>query len=326
MTMQFDDLNKAAADHALGAEEILALRGTTWRDGKIDPDEAEALFLANEEVPEPSTEWCDFFAEALSEFVVNTVEPCGYVDQDMAEETVARVGRDGRVDTMAELEMLVRIVEKALSVPAVLQKYTLAQIEAAVLSGFGPTRNGELTADGINETEAQLLRRVLFAAGGDRPAAVSKAEAELLFRIKDATLGEACAPEWDKLFVQGVGNYLCGFGGHEPLSRERAGELETFMASEGSGIGGFISRMFSARPDVAGFGSLLGLAGDEPDQGVEAYDDDAESARQLEPAESDWLNDMLEADEELDDLEKALIAFIDAETGGTFVPRPFLSA
>ena len=35
---------------------------------------------------------------------------------------------------------------------------------------------------------------------------------------------------------------------------------------------------------------------------------------------------MLEADEELDEMEKALIAFIDEETGETFVPRPELAA
>ena len=39
-------------------------------------------------------------------------------------------------------------------------------------------------------------------------------------------------------------------------------------------------------------------------------------------SEQGWLQDMLEIDEDLDDLEKALIAFIDAETGETFVPRP----
>jgi hypothetical protein len=35
---------------------------------------------------------------------------------------------------------------------------------------------------------------------------------------------------------------------------------------------------------------------------------------------------MLDTDEELDEMEKALIAFIDEETGESFVPRPSLSA
>ena len=35
----------------------------------------------------------------------------------------------------------------------------------------------------------------------------------MLFRLKDATLYDVNAPEWDRLFVQGVGSYLLGFGG-----------------------------------------------------------------------------------------------------------------
>jgi hypothetical protein len=321
MSMDFGNIAaQAAADGVISAEEILSLRAAGWADGQMEPEEAEALFVANDALSEPSPEWCDFFVEALSEFVVNTVEPRGYVDQDMADELVSRIDADGKVESFAELELLVRVLEKALSVPQSLKDFALKQVEAAVLSSEGPTRHGELTADGINAAECTLLRRMIFSAGGDRPASVSQAEAELLFRLKDATLYDSNAPEWQTLFVQGVANYLLGFGGHEALSIERAGELEKFMAKEGSGLGGFMGRMFSSKPDFSGaFGSLLGDNG--PDSGVEAYDDEAEAAAVLEQSEADWLNDMLEADEELDDLEKALIAFIDGETGGQFVPR-----
>jgi LmbE family N-acetylglucosaminyl deacetylase len=97
------------------------------------------------------------------------------------------------------------------------------------------------------------------------------------------------------------------------------------MTSQGEGIGGFLGRMVTSKPDFKGsFASLLGDSG--PETGVEAYDDEAEAAAVLDASEAEWLNDRLEADEELDDLEKALIAFIDAETGGQFVPRPRLSA
>ncbi|MGH6787032.1 MAG: hypothetical protein ACREBO_09390, partial [Novosphingobium sp.] len=257
-----------------------------------------------------------FFVEALSEFIVNTVEPHGYVDQEMADELLGRVDNDGKVDTVAELELLVRVFEKALSTPANLKAYALQQIELAVLHGEGPTCDGALTGHGVSAAEADLLRRLIFAPGGDRPASVSKAEAELLFRIKDATLYEPNAPEWQTLFVQGVANFLLGFGGHEPLSRERAGQLETFMASEGQGIGGFLGRMLTSKPDISGFGSLLSDAPDAPD-----WDADAAQAAVLEASEADWLHEQLEADEELDELEKALIAFIDEETGGQFVPR-----
>jgi hypothetical protein len=318
MSMHFSELAaQATAEGRIGADVILALRQAGWANGKLDPDEAEALFAANDRLIDASSDWCDFFVEALSEFIVNTVEPHGYVDDAMADELVARIDRDGRVGTMAELELLVRVQEKALNLPDSLKAYTLKQFEEAVMTGDGPTRYGSLDPAGVNASECALLRRLIFSSGGDRPASVSRAEAELLFRIKDATLFERNALEWEKLFVQGVANFLLGFGGHEPLSRERAADLESFMSAEGAGIGGFLSRVVSSRPDFDGaFGSLLDLG--SPGADIAA---DAEQAAELTEAESSWLNDMLEADEDLDDLEKALIVFIDEETGGQFVPR-----
>lgn len=312
MSMHFRDIAvQAASDGAISAEEILALRGAGWGDGKMDPEEAEALFVANDHITEPSTQWADFFVEALSEFIVNTVDPRGYVDQTMADELISRIDRDGRVETMAELELLVRVLERAIGAPDSLRAYALRQLEAAVLQGEGPTRHGALDPKGINEAECTLLRRLIFSAGGDRPAAVSKAEAEMLFRIKDATLYEVNAPEWEKLFVQGVANYLLGFGGNEPLARERAAELESFMNAEGAGIGGFLGRMVTSEPDFDGaFGSLLDMGPQGPD-----IDGLAAEAAEFTPNEDLWLLDHIDADEELDPLEKSLLAFITEETG-----------
>jgi hypothetical protein len=314
MSMHFRDLAaQAAAAGQITAEEILALRQAGWADGKMDPDEAETLFHANDHLAEPSAAWCDFFVEALSEFVVNTVAPEGYVDPDMGEELVARIDRDGRVGTMAELELLVRVSEKAISVPPALKAYALKQIEDAVVNGDGPTRHGSLDPAGINQAECALLRRLIFAPGSERPAAVSKTEAEMLFRIKDLSLYENNAADWETLFVQGVANFLLGFGGKEPLPIERAAELEAFMTAEGAGVGNFLARMMKTDvEDSVGqaFGSLLDIAphGSEIDAGVE-------EALQLTEAEEFWLLDHIDADEELDPMEKALLAFIAEETG-----------
>lgn len=320
MSIEFGDLTtQIASDGRITAEEILELRRLGWSDGKMSPDEAESLFVANETADEAGPEWCDFFVDALTSFVVYTVEPRGYVDPEMAEELITRVDRDGRVGTMAELELLIRVIEVSSSAPIALRSYVLKQVEEAVTLGEGPTRHGALAPKGINESEVAILKRVIFGTGSERPAGVSRAEAELLFRIKDATLYEVNCPSWQDLFVKGVAQFLLGFGGDDALEADRAAELEAFMARQGSGIGGFLSRVFTSKPDVEGFGSLLKIGSDESDYlgGVASQ---AASAADFGAAEQTWLQDMLDTDEELDEMEKALIAFIDAESGETFVP------
>ena len=57
MTMHFADLaRQAAADGAITAEEILALRRAGWSDGTMTPEEAEAVFALNDSLAEPSPE------------------------------------------------------------------------------------------------------------------------------------------------------------------------------------------------------------------------------------------------------------------------------
>jgi hypothetical protein len=306
MTMYFRDLaDKAAVDGEVSLEEVLGLRASAWADGRMDEQEIGALFDLNDILKFRSAEWVDFFVGAVSDYLVDNGIPKGYVREDDAEAVIERIDADGQVDSMAELMLLERLFNKATVVPDALKAYALAQIEQAVLTGEGPTRNGQaIAANGINAEECRLLRAFVFASGGDRPAAVSKSEAELLFRIKDASAGRDNAPEWKQLFVQGVGNYLQGFSSAEPLSAERAAELEAFMNDTAINIGGFFARMANSnplkavRPEMAEDGDYLG------------FDDEVAAAAEVTSEEQTFLDRALNADGQIDELEKALLEFI----------------
>lgn len=308
MTINFPELaRQAAADGAITPEEVLALRRTAWPDGRIDQTEAEAILAINEVVSAKSPEWIDFLVEAVGEYVLNGTEPRGYVADETADWLIAKLDRDGRLDSAAELELLVRVLERALGTPDRLKDYALAQIERAVLSGEGPTRDGgSLDPGSITEAECKLLRRVIFASGGDRPAGVSQREAEMLFRIKDATLGAPNSAEWQRLFVQGVGNYLQGWTGGHAISRERAAELESFMNKTSGGLGSFFSRM-----SRVGAGDLRSAArdllGGAPSRDF-AGEASAEAA--ITSSEQAWLDAEIAADGQTDPLEQALLAFL----------------
>jgi hypothetical protein len=309
MSMHFRDLaEQAMADGHIAADEILSLRRDGWSDSIIDTDEADAIFVLNDHLADRSSEWSDFFVEALSEFLVHQIDPKGYVSEDQAEWLIERIDNNGRLDSLTELELLVKVLEKAYNVPERLKAYALDQIEQAALTGQGPTRDGGTLIKGaITEAEVHLLRRMVFASGGDRPAGVSQHEAEMLFRVKDATLGADNSAEWKKLFVQGVGNYLQGFGGKEQLSRERAAELERFMNKSAPSIGGFFVRMFDGGV-CDGFAAMRAEAA--PPRHIEL---EAADAAKITGVERSWLQVHLDADAQLDELEKALLDFLAPE-------------
>ena len=135
----------------------------------------------------------------------------------------------------------------------------------------------------------------------------------MLFRLKDATLGADNAPEWTDLFVQGVANHLTAHNHFQPLSTERARELDGFMNDTTPRMGAFFGRM--AKADLGGSfsdaaGRVLGFGrkGAGRDHAAAVADD----ARITEEEEA-WLQGKVEANRELDSLDKALLRFLAAE-------------
>jgi hypothetical protein len=309
MSIHFSNIaRQAAADGAITPEEILALRRDGWGDGHISPEEADAIFAINDALIERSGEWCDFFVEAIGEYVLNVWVPKGYVTDEQAAWLIRKAGNDGKLDSMVELEVLLRLLERAANVPDPLKAFALEQIERAVTTGSGPTRDGgSLIEAGVSEAECRALRRAIFAVGGDRPAAVGRREAEMLFRIKDATLRADNAAEWKRLFVQGVANYLMGYvSADSQLSRDRAAELEAFMADGSSSIGRFMLRM--ARGTPSGFGLAFAREDAEPSREQRVAE-----AREVTGEEDAWLDAQVHANGEIDEYDRALLAFIAEE-------------
>lgn len=308
MTMQFAELAGASApEGTISAEEIIALRRVCWSDGAIAVPEAEAIFALNDRIAQPSREWIDFFVEAIGAMLIEQSSPRGYVSPEQADWLIARIEADGRPVSPAELELLVHLAERASAEPTRLKAFALAQIEEAVLTGEGATRDGERLDPGcINAAEARLLRRLVFASGGDGPACVSQSEAELLFRLKDATLGAANAPEWKQLFVQGVGNYLQGLAGATVPDAAREAELERFIATPEAGLGGFLGRMGNALSHPAGLAAAFAPSA-VPQRHWQA---EADAAAAVTPAEQGWLKAEIEADGQRDEYEDALLAFL----------------
>ena len=234
---------------AIRAEDVLGLRRLVWADASVSPDEANALMALNAACPVQAPEWIDYFVEVMVDYIVHQQQPEGYVDAAKAQWLMDWIDKDGRLDSTGELELLVKVLETATAVPDSLRAYALKQIEAAVLTGEGPTRrerfdgNGRLDPHGINAVEVELLSRVIYAMGGEDATIVSTDEADMLFRIKDKTLGQENASTWPDLFVNAVANHLLAHRNYQTLSRDDQARLEAYTADTGVHVGRFFARM-----------------------------------------------------------------------------------
>ena len=289
-------------------EEVLKLRRYVWADGSISQDEAAQLFDLNDAAT-PSNNWSDFFVEAMCDYLIGRGQPRGYVTQPDADWLMYNINRDGQIDSHAELELIVKLFERANSVPESLKCFALTTIEQIVLKGSGPTRRGgDITPGRIDDAEVTLLRRLIFAPASDGPAKVSKNEAEMLFRLKDATLDADNSPEWKRLFVQGIANYLMAHQAWVPLSGADQARLEEARPIEATPFREVLDKLGR---NPASIREIL-FGPDEHALGA-AYERAVARDAEVTPEESAWLKALLDADGARDPLEQALLDFLEAD-------------
>jgi len=186
------------ADGIVDAAEVAGLKRRLYADGVVDREEADFLFAINDAVSgnANSPRWKDFFVTALTDHVLNDEASPGVLDNQEAAYLIRKIKGDGQVDAV-ELALLVNITAKAKATPQKFQKFVIASLRQAIL------------ADGIIDAdEVRMIRTVIYGAGGECGAAVSRAEADFLFALNDAVSGKKNTPLWKKLFVEAITKFV----------------------------------------------------------------------------------------------------------------------
>lgn len=323
--------------------DVLRMRRALSDDVAMTADDADALMVLNASCPIKDPSWAGFFADAISDYAVHQAKPEGYVEAGKATWLIDRIARTGRIDSHAELTLLLTVLEKARWSPPSLVRLVMEQVRLAVATGSGPLRSGQLTDRGaITESDIALVRRALVAFAGEAGIAVTRDEADTLVEINAAIAPGKSSPAWTELFVKAVGNAVLASLGHATPARAEALREETWVD----------------HADASNLTSLLreGLALEGVNDGVRAHSGDLmgrmiaggsarvwSSLRALSPeeraltklerqrleiitresiaeAEETWLVARLDGKSPLDDNEMALLAFVEREA--TVLPAP----
>jgi hypothetical protein len=294
------------------AEDVVMLRREVFGDGVVTRGEAEALFALDATAKDKCAQWPVFFVEAVTDFIVHQEKPAGYISQHNADWLVRAISRDGMVDSRTELELLVHVLEKAKSSPNGLCVYALAQVANAVLDGKGPLmHDGKLVPGLIAKAEVELLRRILYAHGGDGNIAITRAEAEMLFKINERTAAANNDPSWNDLFVKAIANFVMCSAGYEAPRRDVALRRDSFFEQAEPGIGSFFGRMVSG--GLAGIMEAYRAPGDiesEWESKNKAAEALARRAETIDASEAKWLAERIGRDRPLRENERALLTLI----------------
>lgn len=335
--LQYVAVNDIRMRGTIRDSDVLKLRRAFNEDATISAPEADALFDLNDACTVKDPAWADFFIEAITDYVVNQAQPEGYIVADNAAWLMQRVAAGGRVESHIKLELLVHVLEKARWSPPGLAQFALDQVKEAVLKGDGPLRASQALEPGtISAAEVELLRRILFAFGGEGNIAITRSEADALIDINKAIAPGKSSPEFTDLFVKSVANaVLHGIGLAVPSREEvlKAGAWGEAADMRGAGslladaltggtagvsartrVGGFLGRMLSA--GVSDIWGTYRLQSNEEQAlaRLERQRLEIITGEKVEETDAAWLISRLGRSGVLGDNERALLQFLKEES------------
>ncbi len=217
---------------AVAAAELIQERRKRDMDREISRAEAEALLALDRMQPESTSVWREFVAGAIADHIVSA-EPAGILTDEKAAWLLGCAAPEGRVESAAAFEVIVRTLEHASEAPFSLSAFAIRQLQAAIISGEGPLIGARKHfSRTVDAEDAALLYRILVAAGGAEGRPVSRAEADALFDLHDATARSHNATAFNDLFYRAIANYTLAASGHALEPRKDALSPEHVLSAQ----------------------------------------------------------------------------------------------
>ncbi len=310
-------LSQFTVQDTITPDDIVMMRRVFLEDGVISGPEAAFLFSLNHTFQDNSPEWVSFFVEAVTDYCVNQVAPKGYLTEENMQGLLAMLMEDGHVDSAVEMMMLVRLLEEAKEVPGSMVLLVLEKVKEGILTGEGPMKIGlDDSAGVIDKDEVELLRRILYSAGGDGNISISKAEAELLFDLNMNSREEENDPSWLELYTKAVTSYLMKASGRDPVAREEVVRRQEWLDKEDDE--NFLKKMWQSRNRTMGYMRRLldfstwSNTDEEMFAGMnfEKMAKASKEAEKITEEEATWLYEQIMADGVVSENEKKMLLYL----------------
>lgn len=306
------------ARRAISADDVPRLRRELWKDGILDREEARLVFELDHACRERASEWLQFYVDALTEYFVWKAKPRRHVGEEAARFLMDNILRDHRVSGTTELELLINVVHWCESCPEPLALFALSAVKDSVLAPETAVYGSNRAPAVIGAGDVEIVRKVIHAPGSPGGITVTRAEAELMFELNNATVHEENASGWQDLFVKAIANYLMFPRGAPALpDAEESLRRERWLA-ERRGVGNLFKAIGESayRLDIpfAEVWESIDPTGAKAARRERVREDarvrEALAREAIDEDEAKWLIGQIRADRTLNPAERALLAFI----------------
>jgi hypothetical protein len=180
--------------------DVLFLRKHLFPEGLTSADDAAALMAIHRSCDDRCPEWDRWFVESLTAFAVVHSWPQHSLDDINADWLIAMIADDGIVQTSAELQLLLHVIEVSRHVPQQLSALAIDQLRWAIESGQGAYAAGRTgKRHGIGPEDIAFLYRILKGSAHAGKLLLGSDEIASLMALGRAVAGGRNHPAWNEL-------------------------------------------------------------------------------------------------------------------------------
>lgn len=308
-----DIVGRLKSSPTIAPDDVLAMRREVYGAAFVSRDDAEALIALDGAGGQGSPEWAAFIADVLEDYVVRQQDPEGFVDAAKADWLMRACA--GPLRLQGGIEALVRVLERAEGRPPALAAFVLAKV-----------RDGVIAAGRVDAGAVALLKRCIFAGGGEDNIGVTREEADALFDV-DRGCGASADDAWPAFFAQAIDDSLTAVSPFHLESRDDAARDQTWLASR-PGLFDFF-KAAAHKPDFHdALRDIFDPYGAERDEWRAAdarMDADEAAAAPVTDDEAAWLVRRL-SEGPLTSAGRALVARLKGEGAGNAALKPLFDA
>lgn len=178
-------------------QDILVLRKNVFPEGLVDAQDALTLLEIHRSPAEKCLEWHSWFVETMTAFIVHHSWPKGSLDEINGQWLMATIAPEGVIESAAELDLLIHVIEVSRAVPDFLSAFAIDQLRIALATGRGAyAARREGKRQGISEQDVEYVVRILKGACNNGQILLTSRENRVLGSISRIVEGRFNHPCW----------------------------------------------------------------------------------------------------------------------------------
>ena len=204
-------LRKLVEQQDVGEDDAFQLRQTLYRQAPLGHQQVAQIFEAHRNLPQKAAHWIEFFVESLSDAFLTRQDDRILLSDTAEEQLLKALGETTPIMDPGCRRLVLRLMFRATKVSKRFEDLVLQMVyhhltndDRRLLVDL-PRQPGH-----IDIVDLQLIRKLVYGAGGQYPMEVSRGGAEFLLRLDRDSFRFVDAEAWRQLLMKAISLHLVG--------------------------------------------------------------------------------------------------------------------